>query len=85
MAMSVSSTIAAKGSILSNPSGNPTVRRTTHIHQVGYSLEDPVNKRMQNPSYLVGTPLFTRNPNVEKMIAAVESLTPKHGGLSVSS
>ncbi|KAH6974123.1 hypothetical protein BKA56DRAFT_733799 [Ilyonectria sp. MPI-CAGE-AT-0026] len=81
--MSVSSAIVAKGAILNNRSGNSTAQRTRHIHQFGYSSEDPVNKRMQNPSYLVGTPFITRNRDVEKIIAAVESLTPKRGGLSI--
>ncbi|KAF7556939.1 hypothetical protein G7Z17_g984 [Cylindrodendrum hubeiense] len=88
--MSAAPATGAKGSAPSkpsrNPSGNPAIpHKTTHIPQFMNNSNDPVISRLQDQYYIAGTPLFVRNPDVERILAAVSGLTPSMADLPVDS
>ncbi|KAH6974122.1 hypothetical protein BKA56DRAFT_675581 [Ilyonectria sp. MPI-CAGE-AT-0026] len=72
--MSPSSNAVAQGSVSSQRSANPAAPQGIHLPQFAYSLDDPVNRRMQNLGYVAGTPLFTRNPDAKRILAAATEL-----------
>lgn len=52
-------------------------RRTTNVPQLfAYAATyEPVNARMQNPSYIAGAPLFSRDPHAERVVTALTLTT----------
>ncbi|KAH7007269.1 hypothetical protein EDB80DRAFT_880778 [Ilyonectria destructans] len=72
--MSPSSNAIAQGSVSSHRSGNPAAQQGIHVPQFAYSPDDPVNRRMQNPDHVAGTPLFARDPDAKRILAAVTEL-----------
>ncbi|KAH6974125.1 hypothetical protein BKA56DRAFT_689415 [Ilyonectria sp. MPI-CAGE-AT-0026] len=59
-----------------NVQDNPTVPRGTTNELFAYATAyEPVNARMQNPSYIAGTPLFSRDPHAERVVTALTLTT----------
>lgn len=52
-------------------------RGTTNVPQLfAYATTyEPVNVRMQNPSYIAGTSLFSRDPHAERVVTALTLTT----------